>query len=408
MYVLGLGASVVVGAGCYRPAADPECAISCAASGLCPDGLTCGTTDGLCYAGRPCVQRPVDGAAGVDVPDGCYGLGFLGPLCPTVIGADYLVNTSLVLSTDGSSATACTERIGPAGADFCVITARHITIDGNATLRVLGTRPLVLLATEALTIRGTIDVSDGGAGADTVVCTGPGVPHVPTSATDAAGGAAGGSHFSKGGAGGAAGAFAAAAAGPTITLGSELRAGCKGGHGATNHMQVGGGLGGAGGGAIYLMAGATLEIAGKVDAHGGAGHAGAPQAEGAWGGGGGGAGGMIILDAPQVTLASAGLLLAQGGGGGAGGNLTSVGGDGAVQGAGSPATAAPGGVAGCTGCGNGGAGSTGVGAGQAGFPTSTSGSTGAGGGGGGAGYIKAYARQPSAITINGIAAPPVQ
>jgi hypothetical protein len=298
-----------------------------------------------------------------------------------------------IIVTDGVAPDgACTfMHPQPSGPDLCVIVARVIALD--TAVRASGKYPLVLLATDTLTLTGSLSA----ASRLPPQLQGPGSPYGgcplllagSNNANKGAGGGAGGSFGLLGGMGGggdggaASGAAPASVPAPTIVYG-----GCDGSTGGTGNGATGG-AGGPGGGAVYLIAGTTIAIDGFVNASGaGGGPGSAPLGgAGALGGGGGGAGGsggLIGLDAPTIAFTSNAKLVANGGGGGGGGGTITAGAAGN-----DPAlamVAASGGLGGNTGGGAGGDGFAGMSPVQSG----TTATSGGGGGGGGAGVIKVY------------------
>jgi len=361
----------------------------------------CGFSTG--GGGAVAIDSQVPGDAGPDATliasdaalDGsqCFGTGF-GRTCIAQLPSQPRTFGDPQINTD----TGCTEVIG----GLCVITATNVDVPTGASVRALGSRPLVVVATGTITIAGTIGASSlasspaSGAGSSTSGCA------TPAAATNDAGGAAGGAGGSFGGTGGSGGngdlndtglptgpATGQGAAAPVTP--TTIRAGCSGGAGGTGVGQ--GGAGGRGGGAIYFIAGTSITVAatGRVYAVGEGGRG----ANNLGGGGGAGSGGLLAFDAPMITLA--GNVIANGGGGGEGAGLGgNVNGDAGSDGVANGARAS-GGVSGTNG-GNGGDSSGG------GSPDGNNGEAvneGGGGGGGGAGfiYIKGtYA--PSGSTIS--------
>lgn len=303
-----------------------------------------------------------DAPVAMDDARSCFGsltnvcLAAAPPATLTLGGAPATLDTGI----DGNCAQIVTQTGGPS---LCVIAARIVTI--GETLVAIGTRPLVLIGTDAINVVGVLDASSTtssaggprkGAGANTGACTTAGV----TGQGDAGGGGGGGggSFGIAGGKGGIGdgndnglpfGSARGGAAGATQATPSILRGGCAGGKGGDSSAAHRGGAGGDGGGAVYLIAGRTITIMGDVFASGAGGHAN-PDASGIeQGGGGGGAGGMIVLDARTVSVS--GRVVANGGGGAGGGGLNTggmPGGDGTTTGwntrapGGAPAEAAAG------------------------------------------------------------------
>lgn len=278
------------------------------------------------------IDAPDDGnAPGIDARQ-CFGTS--DPICLSAVPQAPLAVPAGTINT-GVDAS-CTEVVG----GQCVLAGTQVTVNG-ATIAI-GSRPLVIIATDMLTIGGTLDVSSTvvprriGAGANASACT---VPTAGTSDSGGGGGGAGGSFGTAGGGGGtgdtnnnhppngmAPGGRAGAA-----QVAMHLRGGCPGSPGgegddpSTNAGDSPGGQGGDGGGAVRLIAATSITVGGGVYASGAGGGAtpGTPACSTATnggyeqGGGGAGAGGMIWIDAPALTIG--GKLVANGGGGGGGG-----------------------------------------------------------------------------------------
>lgn len=250
--------------------------------------------------------------------------------------ADLIVpaGATLQIDTTGASATGPSGPwTPPAGAGlfttsddrYVVLYLRNLAVEG--VLHVAGRRPLVLLASQSVTVEGTIDIAStgrsggpgGGAGGTRGVDGEPGLAAGCTGAysgdaknTWDATGAAGGSFLGKGGEGGSGPAGAAACAPSRLR---PLVGGTGGGGGARY-----GGSGGGGGGALQISAGRSITVtaSGVIHAGGGPGEGGHGSYDhsGPGSGGGGGSGGAILLEAPQVEVQ--GTLAANGGGGGGG------------------------------------------------------------------------------------------
>ncbi|MBK7536580.1 MAG: hypothetical protein IPI49_14655 [Myxococcales bacterium] len=243
-----------------------------------------------------------------------------------------------VLDTDTSDLCAKPPLV-PAAAPYCVIRAAALTVPAGVTVRAIGARPLVLVATGAVTINGTIDVSSRReALPSTPKSTGAGGGHAtsclaflraaqPKSAGGIGGGGGGGTFGGLGGSGGdgdAGSADPAVGGLPTLMRDPQpttLRAGCRGGQGAGISAATKGGDGGDGGGALYVASklSITVNLGGQLAANGAGGLGGDLLS----GGGGGGSGGLLVLDAPTVTRG--GRLTANGGGGGEGGSASAAG-----------------------------------------------------------------------------------
>ncbi len=319
--------------------------------------------------------------APIDAPP-CFGKGFV-QVCETAPPAGQL-DISQPLDTDA----ACDANITVNVTNVCVKIAHQIDIATSWSAH--GTRPLVLVAEDTITIEMRLDASSH----DTGPVVGPGANSMMCGTNNTPGETLGGPGGSFGGTGGP-GSGSVTAAGP-LPKPASLRGGCRGTDGGAYNGNAGG-AGGDSGGAIYLIAGTSITVmtGGSIDASGAGGHGGHA---GGGGGGGGGSGGIIVLDTPLVT--NAGNIFASGGGGGEGGDNV----DGKNGGEASDAThAAPGG-SGATAHGGGG----GIGS----FDTTKAGGAGGignpgagdGGGGGGAGYILLF--DASAISGSGSVGPP--
>lgn len=405
------GCFLIAASACYSPTV-PAGAPCEPALNNCPAGQRCETTAGGSFCGA--VPFESDGGtsdAPRDTAPGCFGVGLVHDVClmpaPTaelIIAADRTVSTAMVGNGN------CDEIIAQpgGGASLCLITARALTIASTARLTGLGPNPLLLVATETMTIDGTIDVASRlgapspGAGADTACASASG--RDATQIDGAGGGGAGGSFGTTGGDGGTGrtpnqatpGGVAANAQPPTT-----LRGGCSGGQGGEADGGGGDGAGGAGGGAVYLIAGTALTVSGTINASGSGGAQGTDGLYASGGAGGGGSGGMIGLDAPSITIT--GMVFANGGsGGGGGGNEPNRHGQPGSTPT-SALTAAAGGAGGTGGGGRGGAGSVLGDAGE-GANNGTNPYCSGGGGGGGAGVIRVYGATPG--SLGGMISPP--
>ena len=290
---------------------------------------------------------------------------------------------------------------------FDAATGKVISIDGlaiasSATLRAIGTKPLIVASWSTIDVTGLIDVGSSslekgaGSGSNTS-CAAPqaGAPNGGGGGGSGGGGFAGmGGNGGRGG-GGNGGAGAAAIAMPL------LAAGCPGAKGGGGNTVTNGGEGGFGGGAIQLTARLSIAIGGTVTAAG-AGGGGTARDDGLGGGdgggGGAGTGGMIGLESPSVVLKASAILAANGGGGGAGAqnNAGNPGSNGLAS-----ATAAPGGVPSDGGRGGNGSASAVVG----GLAGQNVGAGGGGGGGGAAGFI-VVVKMPPMVDAAAVTSPP--
>jgi len=381
---------------------------------------------------------PIDGSVDSPVPtDGgvCLGDHLLGSVCLTrTPTAAVTLSGGTPINSASVAPGGCTEiQPQPSGPSLCIIAGTTITLPASTTFRVFGvnpagttapgTNPIVLFATQSISIQGTLDVASHvgdviagmpvlGAGARSAIgCAAinlDGTQGRPVNADRSfgGGGAAGGSFGSLGGAGGFGGNSNQVAHGNPVagTIPALLVGGCPGGNGGDGDgTGGGGGIGGGGGGAVYLLAGNSITIAGKVNASGAGGGKGTAGMFSSGAGGGGGSGGMIILDAPAITVLATGTLFANGGGG--------VSGNGSTENdAGSPgadpsvAATAAAGASGTNGGGAGGNGSLGAAPASAGKNGSNQPEAAGGGGGGGAGTIRVFGVPASSVT--GAISPP--
>jgi hypothetical protein len=211
--------------------------------------------------------------------------------------------------------------------DVAVLAVKTLTIAAN--VKVTGTRPLVVVASDSITITGTLD---GGA-KNTVPGPGGGVAgqgagagkdgtHAGTYNDSGGGGGGALAAGSKGGDTSLAGAVAVGGSGGALFTGNSvvtLPGGASGGRQSAEKCAAGiaNGGAGAGGGSIQLSARNEIDISGNVDVGGGGGLGGclngmADQGSGA----GGGSGGAVWLESPTVKLS--GGAWANGGSGGSG------------------------------------------------------------------------------------------
>ena len=327
--------------------------------------------------------------------------------CDVLPGGAWSVSSFLgVYNTDDGAYAGGDDPTSFEVGDYRVVSVSAFTVSPNATLRLIGSRPLVILAWDRIEVAGVIDVSsirsggfgivDGaGANPDGDACVAAGAGE---NSQDSGGGGGGG----FGGDGGQGGAgkggnpnHEAGDAGPAVGVPTVVRGGCPGGAGGSGGSR---GFGGSGGGALQLTAKSSITITGRITAGG----AGGDGGHGDGGGGGGGSGGYIGLDAPQVQLGTSSILAANGGGGGTGcDGGTGPDGENGKLGTGR----ADGGTETTIQCakpeggGNGGAGATLTGDAGANSPGDS-----AGGGGGSVGYILAWS--PS-LTAQGTVSPAI-
>jgi hypothetical protein len=290
--------------------------------------------------------------------------------------------------------------------DVRALWVNGLEIDAGSTLRVKGRRPLMIISTGDIRVRGIIDVSSTLGSDNVTYDPGAGVEQASDDECSSSSGQIGG-ECNEGGGGGGGGGFAGAGAdggrgangrdcdgedgiaggagGSAVSLPATIRGGCPGEHGGNGDAILRYGLGGFGGGAVHLVSMSTIDIEGEIRAGGAAGSGAENNRSG---GGGGGSGGFIGLEALDIEIDADAILSANGGGGGGGcnnGRATS-GEDG--QSSDLPAS---GGLA-QSGGGNGGDGGARIE--RDGVPGDP-GDRGGGGGGGGAGFIVTYQANPA-------------
>jgi hypothetical protein len=245
-----------------------------------------------------------------------------------IVSGSSVLDTAAVL-LDGSAMPAggrlfVSPQVG-GGSDVVVLAVGSLVIESSGVLRVVGTRPLVIVAGSDIDIRGVLDggartSTPGAGGAAPAMGRGVGGAGNTGGLYDSGGGGAG---FGKLGAAGGphtcspvpGGAF-----GATYDDGfSTLSGGSGGGAGSPGACVAS--QGGAGGGAIQLSASSAIAIAGSINVGGGGG-GGGPFCNGNDGGGGsgGGSGGALFLEAPQVDIGVGAVIAANGGAGGSGGS----------------------------------------------------------------------------------------
>lgn len=284
-----------------------------------------------------------DGSHLVDASPACpwpYTPEYAMPCPATDAAAIELIDGEAVLDTTNGTLTHGLLEIpitSEITADVRVVWTRGLHIGAGMHLRVVGSYPLVIIATGAITIDGVLDgaghaasrtLDDSPAGANPPECeagmAGAGVGQ-PCAQHGASGGGGGG-YGEMGGQGGGGGdshdcgggntdGMPGGTGGVSVSRPLNLRGGCPGAVGgvSTDAAAVAG-AGGSGGGAIALIARDELTIDGKVNVGGSGGGGGTKRS----GGGGGGSGGMIVLEASTIVITSAGLVSANGGGGGGG------------------------------------------------------------------------------------------
>ena len=329
------------------------------------------------------LDSPIDG----DPTGVCYGTGLVRVCFTEPPQGDPMLMSGTVNS---DSPLVCSDKVvsggtGAGGTAYCVIGAHTITVPMMQTVTSSGGKPIVFVATDSITIDGTLDFAGHRqtpatpAGGDWSGCN-------AASAASMAGGGAGGSFAGTGGNGGSAGGTPAMA-GAALAAPTELHGGCAGQNGSGGD---GAGSRGHGGGGVYLIAVTNISVTGAINASGAGSGSGGDSEVG--GGGGGGSGGMIGLDAPMLALS--GPVFANGGGGSSGSSASQHGSSGSdpvngAQGGGGAGASGAGGGGGFAATANGIPGGDGV-----------SGTTGGGGGGGSVGVILIYGTHTGAGTIS--------
>lgn len=354
-----------------------------------------------------CSRPPAQlvGDASVDAASGdaslCYGSSIVSvclSVAPRQLVGFPIGTTFLDTDTDSN----CTQVIPQprSGPEVCVIAATTLIVSN--TLIATGSRPLVLIGADTVTIEGTLDVSSTsspprtGAGGSQGPCD---YPDFADADGIGGGGGAGGSLGTKGGDGGTGDQQMAgsehtvahgAPAGAPQAMPGFLRGGCRGSKGGKAILAAGAAdpAGGNGGGAVHVIAGNKITVTGDVFASGAGGGAITGGNGERQGGGGGGSGGLIGFEAPTIEIASTSHLVANGGGGAGGGGPDTgggVGGDGTTTDWDTPAPGGHPGFGAFLTCAtpSGAPGAAGEGDGTAGSP----GDCGGGGGGGGLGVL---------------------
>ncbi|HEX7701061.1 MAG TPA: hypothetical protein VF403_10075, partial [Kofleriaceae bacterium] len=188
----------------------------------------------------------------------CYGKGLVQVCFSDEPKGDVVMSTNPIDTGGFGCATNVISGNGP-----CYIQASTITLPAGTTTPATGTLPLVFVATNTITISGTLDAaahhqqqtSMTPPGGNFTGCQSGTNPMNGTYG----GGGQGGSFLAKGGDGGDGGSGMGGTAGTALATPTTLHAGCAGHSGAGSS---GGGGGGKGGGAIYLIAVGSIMIDG--------------------------------------------------------------------------------------------------------------------------------------------------
>ncbi|MFT3694167.1 MAG: hypothetical protein QM831_13565 [Kofleriaceae bacterium] len=290
-------------------------------------------------------SAPRDGDAGNALPGPLHladGDGAAGDSPLTLSGAVTINTTDLSIATVTGPTFEMKHQL--TGGEVAVLRVSSLVVDNTANVRVIGSRPLIVIASGTITINGAIDAGGhlteaGAGGLASAAGEGSGSRGAHDGDYSDTGGGGGG-FGDVAGAGGAisgctnqlpGGRAGAMTGDPTITT---LIGGSGGGAGESSACTDN--LGGAGGGALQFTSSTSIHITGVINVGGGGGKGGTDcgPSDGN-SGAGGGAGGAIVLQAPQIL--NEGVLAANGGGGG--GSGTGAGGSGGNGDNGKPSTA---------------------------------------------------------------------
>lgn len=317
---------------------DDRCDLNAACSGrrvMCPP-RECGTfsnscsSDGQCVyastdAGSPCSAGGTCSTAGACVPVFVQPPSNIEPIdfpAPSSSAVSYGCGVTIINSNGLGAPTitnGCSQAVPGWGnvkvsnIDVLVLSYASLAIQGSSTLKLTGSRPVLILSMASIDVLGAIQVE---AGAQACVNSGAG-PNGSNSSFNS--GAGGGGFATVGGRGGGVNATSNhGVAGGGVSLFGQLRGGCPGGVGSLSSASAA-----PGGGALQLSARLAINLSGSINAPG----FGGPGGE-VGGGNGGGSGGMIVLEGERI-IASAGSITCNGGAGGQGG--TSKGGQAGTQ-----------------------------------------------------------------------------
>jgi hypothetical protein len=363
-----------------------------------------------------------DSGVGSDGPMGAFLALHVPPASSTTGTAGITITTNLTIDSDALTIGGAAPPSGvtfdhvsqvPSGPELAVLHVSTFTIATAVTARVIGTRPLVVIASDTIAIDGVLDAGallhqSGAGGGLPASGDRPGVQGAHDQTYCDAGGGGGGQATAGGTGGGATGtgnvsgetcnATGGVAGGVVGDNAITVLAGGSGGGpgrgGASGNVDACVASGGAGGGAVQLSSATAVAIAGEVSVGGGGGRGGVgtdnTNCTNRGSGGGGGSAGSIVLQAPSIIVSAGAYVVAHGGGGGGG---ATVGTDGLDGGDGATAAGAAGLGAASYGS-DGGAGGSGTAPSDG--ATNTVGDGNGGGAGGAAGRIAIY--RPSSGT----------
>jgi hypothetical protein len=315
-------------AGVSDECADPNTLRHCPAANAMYTDQTCGwgclaTPNARCGA-----ITPAAGAVSIFDASMLFGVDDVAFKVPVIINASGAIGTA-ANPTMFHTPTQGIEN----GIDFQMRTGNGVSVAmfrfkslSTISVSLVGGNAIALVADGAITINGLVDAEGVCTGATAPTTPGPGGSPGGGKNLDGSGpgqglrgganniGGSGAGHGGAGGKGGPGPGGTAIAGG--IVYGDDIISKLVGGSGGGGGGGGGGGLGGGGGGALQMISNTSITISsGGINAGGCGGRSGPAGNDG---GGGGGSGGTILLEAPQVILASAVALAVNGGGGGAG------------------------------------------------------------------------------------------
>jgi hypothetical protein len=343
----------------------------------------------------------VDASIPPDVPAGPAAFKPVHVLAATLLAGapDLVLSGAGTIDTTALTINGATSAFFVRQDPYAVLLAAAFSVQNP--IKITGSAPLIVVATDRVTIDASIDLHAVGSAAGPGAATaGAGVGGagssflVPNVGERESSGGGGGSYGSLGGPGGSSDTTHTPAGASGTRYGAQLTEPLIGGSpgGAGGFVTLGGG---GGGGALQISSAVSITIAATINAGGGGG---ATGGTGLAGGSGGGAGGEILLEAPTITMMGSSALVAAGGGGGGGGANGSMPGSPGNDGPPGPGVAS----GGAGGVPQGSAGGAGAGGTTTAFAEAVAGgnpNSKAGGGGGGAGRIWLRYRASSPPTL---------
>lgn len=319
--------------GGHEPGQDAATPLCTATDEHCTDGVAWACRDGLLEM-HSCSSFGCNregSACATLMPSNVEPSLFVGTSSAWEISSNEMYDTDVCMS-----GTRAMQR-GVGTQEVCVRQVTTMSVAAEATLRVVGARPLVILAQQNVMIEGVIDVSaigvtpgaGGGLGGSPSLPDGIGAsPGIRGASSDTSSSGGGGGGFcGTGGLGGAGGGISGGSGGssafPADYALEPLRGGSGGGFapGDRPGPRDASARGGAGGGAIQISSRGTLIVRGAILAGGGGGRGGGATNAGDLGaGGGGGSGGGVLLEAMTMSFGPGARVWTTGGGGGGGAN----------------------------------------------------------------------------------------